>query len=266
MVSGVLDSGFEEGCVMGFIKAEDRTDDLRAKAFAGSPLGAPTDDLTDVGKWLWEELAFIWMDFDERLSRVPIVQRLENGSLTVEDYQELLLNLRQQVMEGGRWIALASSNVSVGLFEIRSQIIRHAAEEHRDFLMIERNYASVGGDPVKMQLQPKNIGSEALNSYMFHQASQPDPLHLAGAMFIIEGLGSVKAAGWAKNIKETLGLEDGQVTFLAYHGENDENHYSKLIGLLSNPLVDFGLAAKMAKTAKVVARLYALQLEELGNI
>jgi 3-oxoacyl-[acyl-carrier-protein] synthase-3 len=251
---------------MTFVRTTDRTDDLRAKAFALSPLGVPSEELSDAARWLWEELAFVWLDFEERLSAVPLIQRVENGTMTVEDYRELLLNLRQQVMEGGRWIALASSSVSVELFPIRSMMIRHAAEEHRDFQMIERNYASVGGDPVVIATQPKNIGSEALNSYMFHQASQPNPLHLAGAMFIIEGLGSAKAAGWAKNIKETLGLEDGQVTFLAYHGENDEDHYQKLRGLLSNPLVDQGLAERMAKTAKVVARLYALQLEELGNV
>src|SRR3954468_1814535 len=251
---------------MPFLLAADRTDDLRAKAFAGSPLGAPTDDLTDAGRWLYGELAFIWRDFDERLARIPVLQRIEDGSVTVEDYRELLLNLRQQVCEGGRWIALASSSVTIELFEIRSQILRHAAEEHRDFKMIEMNYLSVGGDPAVMALQPKNIGSEALNSYMFHQAQQPNPLHLAGAMFIIEGLGSHKAAGWAKNIKETLGLDDNQVSFLAYHGENDENHYEKLTGLLGSPLIDLGLASRIAKTAKVVARLYALQLEELGNI
>src|SRR4051812_37181119 len=149
---------------MTFLRAADRTDDLRARAFAGSPLGVPTDELSDAARWLWEELAFVWLDFEERLSAVPLVGRVENGTVTVEDYRELLLNLRQQVMEGGRWIALAASSVTVELFPIRSLMIRHAADEHRDFQMIERNYASVGGDPSVIATQPKNIGSEALNS------------------------------------------------------------------------------------------------------
>jgi 3-oxoacyl-[acyl-carrier-protein] synthase III len=251
---------------MTFHRADARTDDLRARAYAHSPLGAPTDDLSEAATWLWEELAFVWLDFEERLAAVPVISRIENGSVTVEDYKELLVNIRQQVIEGGRWIALASSSMSIELFPVRSLLIGHAAEEHKDYQMLEDNYVSVGGDRDTILTQPKNIGSEAFNSYMFHQAGQPDPLNLFGAMFIIEGLGSAKAAGWAKNIKETLGLEDAQVSFLGYHGENDESHYEKLRSILAHPLVDRPLAERLAKTAKVVARLYALQLEELGNV
>ena len=231
-----------------------------------SPLGPPSDDLSPAAAWLWEELAAVWFDFEKRLSATPIVSHVENGTVTVEEYRELLLNLRQQVIEGGRWIALAASSMSIDLFPVRSLLITHAAEEHTDYQMLERDYASVGGDPTQMNAQPKNIGSEAFSAYMFHQASQPDPLNLFGAMFIIEGLGSAKAAGWAKNIKETLGLEDEQVSFLAYHGVNDDSHYEKLRMILSHPLIDQALAERLAKTAKVVARLYVLQLEELGNV
>jgi 3-oxoacyl-[acyl-carrier-protein] synthase III len=251
---------------MTFIRSENRTDDLRARAFANSPLGAPTADLSEAATWLWEELAFVWLDFEDRLAAVPVIARIEDGSVTVEDYRELLVNLRQQVIEGGRWIALAASSMSIELFPVRSLLIGHAAEEHRDYQLLEANFVSVGGERERILTQPKNIGSEAFSSYMFHQAAQPDPLNLFGAMFIIEGLGAVKAAGWAKNIKETLGLDDAQVSFLAYHGENDDSHYQKLRGVLSHPLIDQPLAERLAKTAKVVARLYALQLEELGNL
>jgi 3-oxoacyl-[acyl-carrier-protein] synthase-3 len=110
------------------------------------------------------------------------------------------------------------------------------------------------------------VGSEAFNAYMFHTAQQPNPLNFYGAVFIIEGLGSVKAAGWAKNIKDALGVGDEAVTFLLYHGENDDTHYEKLRAMLSNPLIDQPVAERIAKTAKVVARLYAVQLQELGNI
>lgn len=251
---------------MTFIVAADRTDALRDKAFAVSPLGAPADSLSSASKWLWEELAFIWLDFEERLAKVPVMARIEAGTVTVEDYQDLLLNIRQQVIEGGRWIALASSSMSLPLFPVRSLLIKHAAEEHTDYQMLEKNYVAAGGDVANMYTQPKNIGSEAFSSYMFHQASLPDPLNLFGAMFIIEGLGSAKAGSWARAVQSATGLPDDAVTFLAYHGEADEDHYEKLRSVLSHPLVDQALAERIAKTAKVVARLYALQLEELGNI
>lgn len=251
---------------MTFVAAAQRTDDSREKAFALSPLGVPSDELSDAVRWLWEELAFVWLEFEGRLAVVPVVAHVEHGTVTVDEYRELLLGLRQQVIEGGRWIALAASSMSIELFSVRSLLIMHAAEEHTDYQMLERDYESVGGNPADMNAQPKNIGSDALSAYMFHQAGQPDPLNLFGAMFVIEGLGSAKAAGWAKSIKEQLGFDDEQVSFLAYHGANDDGHFEKLRMILSHPLIDQALAERLAKTAKVVARLYALQLEELGNV
>ncbi len=61
------------------------------------------------------------------------------------------------------------------------------------------------------------------------------------------------------------GLTDDQVSFLAYHGANDDSHYDKLRMILSHPMIDMPLAKRLVRTAKVVARLYALQLEEIGN-
>lgn len=232
-----------------------------------SPLGADFGrDGTEVTQYLARELEKVWDDFEARLDQVPLVRRLDEGTVTLDDYRDLLLNLRQQVVEGGRWIALAASSMSIELFPVRSLLIKHAAEEHTDYQMLEQNYVSVGGDLATMLSQPKNIGSEAFSAFMFHQAAKPDPLDLFGAMFIIEGLGSSKAAGWAARIQELLGLEDEQVSFLAYHGVNDDSHYEKLRMILSHPLIDMALAERLVRTAKIVARLYALQLEEIGNI
>ncbi len=232
-----------------------------------SPLGADFGrDGTEVTQYLARELEKVWDDFESRLDQVPLVRRLDEGTVTLDDYRELLLNLRQQVVEGGRWIALAASSMSIELFPVRSLLIKHAAEEHTDYQMLEQNYVSVGGDLATMLSQPKNIGSEAFSAFMFHQAAKPDPLDLFGAMFIIEGLGSSKAAGWAARVQELLGLEDEQVSFLAYHGVNDDSHYEKLRMILSHPLIDMALAERLVRTAKIVARLYALQLEEIGNI
>ena len=221
---------------------------------------------SEATQYLARELDVVWADFEQRLAQVPIIRRVEDGTVTVDDYRELLLNLRQQVIEGGRWIALAASSMSIELFPVRSLLIRHAAEEHTDYQMIEHDYVSVGGDLDTLLHQPKNIGSEAFSAFMFHQAAKPDPLDLFGAMFVIEGLGSAKAGHWARRLQEVLGLADDQVSFLAYHGVNDDSHYDQLRMVLSHPLIDLPLAKRLVRTAKVVARLYALQLEEIGNL
>ncbi|MCH7232280.1 iron-containing redox enzyme family protein [Glycomyces sp. L485] len=231
-----------------------------------APAPAPVREAAPARGTVFARLEAVWEDFERRLDEVPVMRRLADGSATIEDYRRLLFNLRQQVADGARWISRAASNFSVENFDLRSAAIGHAAEEHRDFMMIERDFVACGGSLDEIRSGEKNIGSEALSAYMFHTASAPDPVGLLGAMFIIEGLGTGKAAEWARRFKDLLGLGDDQVAFLAYHGEADDDHFAKLQAILASDRVDEAAADAIVKTAKVVARLYALQLEELDHV
>lgn len=242
------------------------TEEALQHAIEGSPLGADfTDTANEVTRWLGTELALVWQEFDRRLEEVPIIKKLNQGEFTKEDYLTLLINLRQQVVEGGRWIARTASSMEQELFLIRSTMIGHAAEEHKDYQMLEKSYVRLGGKIDDILKRPRNVGSEAFTAYMFHQASQPNPVQLFGAMFIIEGLGHMKAGQWGKQIQEQVGLEEKDIIFLAYHSEHDDDHYNKLRMILRLPIITKEIAQKIVKTAKTVARLYILQLEELDN-
>ena len=138
--------------------------------------------------------------------------------------------------------------------------------EHRDYRMLEDHYVSVGGARDEIVAHRRNIGTEALHAFMMHRASQPDPFDLIGAMFLIEGLGREKAGEWGRLIQSQLGLGDDQVRFFLYHAENDEDHLKELddtlaCGILERPGVPEGIV----RTAEIVARLYRLQLEEIGH-
>ena len=189
-----------------------------------------------------------------------------NGRLRLEDYQRLLVNLRQQVVEGGRWISRAASSLGAGHEELRSMFVRHAAAEHRDFLLLEKNFAAAGGDPALIRSTPMNIGSEALSAWMFQAASRPDPLGLLGAMAIIEGLGERLAGPWADRIQRQLGLSDDCLTFLRYHGANDGDHLDMFDAALRLAVTNDAVAADVVRHARVTARLYRLQLEELDHV
>ena len=229
---------------------------------AASPLGRPAGAAAGA----LGELAVVWADFQRMLSRVPIVRRIEDGTATLADYRRLLLNLRQQVVDGGRWISLAAASFCAEKFWLRSAAIQHAAAEHRDFQLLEHDYAAAGGDPRDMAATPANIGSAALSAFMFHRAGQPDPVDLLGAMFVIEGLGARNAAGWADRLRRGLGLADDQLSFLRYHADGDDEHFEVLRAALTSGLLDDSDLAAVARTARVVARLYALQLEELDHV
>ncbi|MEM9507126.1 MAG: beta-ketoacyl-ACP synthase III [Cyanobacteria bacterium P01_E01_bin.35] len=262
--------GFTTAYMMLTVVKSDRIDD--ASNFNQLPsepsLGlshSPLDNLkiadSPVSAKLLRELMIVWSDFELKLRSVPIVNKLHRGNFTPADYQALLRNLRPQVVEGARWIARAASNMTD--FELRSLLIGHAQDEHRDFRMLERNYVSVGGNLKDITQAAKNIGSEALSAFIFHQADQANPVYLIGSIFIIEGLGNQLAGKWANQIKRTLNLKDEQVSFLAYHGVNDQSHLVKLEAMLNADWMTAEISNRIVKTAQVTARLYLLQLEEI---
>ena len=89
-----------------------------------------------------------WFEFERRLAVVPIVRRLDLGTFTREDYQRLLLNLRPQVVEGSRWISRCASSFDREYTDIRSVVLRHAHDEHRDYEILETDYVATGGNLV----------------------------------------------------------------------------------------------------------------------
>ena len=222
---------------------------------------------SDLQAWLVRQLTSVWIDFETSLRRVPVIEKIYAGTLRLEDYRLLLLNLRQQVIDGSQWIARAASNITIEYFDVRSAFITHSRDEHRDYQILEKNYLACGGTKEELYKGEKNIGSEALSAYMFHKASQPNPFDLLGGMFIIEGLGNRLAGKWGRAIRDQLGLEDDQVSFFIYHETSDanDNHFERFEKAIQSELLQETVARKIVKTAKVVGRLYALQLQELGN-
>ncbi len=233
---------------------------------SASPLGHPAASDPPTVARAFTELAHVWAEFQRGLARVPVVRRIEDGEATADDYRRLLLNLRQQVIDGGRWISLAAANFSADLFWLRSAAIQHAADEHRDYQLLEQDYEAAGGDPEAMAATAPNIGSAALSAFVFHRAGLPDPVDLLGAMFVIEGLGARKAAGWADRLKRSAALREDQLSFLRYHAAGDEGHFAVLTAALRSGLLDDSAITRIVRTARVVARLYALQLEELDHV
>ncbi len=224
-------------------------------------------DGNETQEWLVRQLVSIWVDFETGLRKVPIIQKIYNGSISINDYKLLLLNLRQQVIDGSQWIARAASNVSMEYFDVRSSFISHSRDEHRDYQILEKNYINCGGNKEDLYHGEKNIGSEALSAFMFQRASQPNPFDLLGGMFIIEGLGNRIAGNWGRAIKDLLNLNEDQVSFFTYHETSDsnDNHFERFENALNSDLLTMDMAKRIAKTAKVVARLYQMQLQEIGN-
>jgi len=224
------------------------------------------DVLTELGQETLRRLIRTWFDFERRLAKVSIVQRLDLGQFNLDDYQNLLLNLRPQVVEGARWISRCASSFDRDNADVRSVIIGHAQDEHRDYEILEADFVKSGGDLATVQAQVRNPGSEALHCFLMYRASQPNPVDLLGAMWIIEGLGEKMANDWANRIEELIGNTDEYTKFMRYHGDNDDSHMDKLYGLVDRIITSQQVADRVVQTAKVVGRLYAMQLEEIDGV
>lgn len=218
-----------------------------------------SDDVADVLR----KLTVVFTEFEGRLEQTPLIRKLSRGRFELADYQAFLIGLRQQVKDGALWMSRAASNIDEAHLELRSQLMRHAVTEHRDFRLLEADYVATGGALEAIQSAEKNLGSEALSAWMFHRASQPNPFDLLGAMWIIEGLGSIKAKEWGRAAQAALSLPDEAVRFLLYHGDNDVEHIGEFKQMLAMVLPDAALAQRIVKTARVTARLYTLQIEEI---
>ncbi|MFO1014550.1 MAG: 3-oxoacyl-ACP synthase [Caulobacteraceae bacterium] len=218
-------------------------------------------DVADVMR----RLTVAFTDFEAQLEATPLIRRLTRGRFSIEDYRAFLIGLRQQVKDGALWMSRAASNIGEEQLELRSLLMRHAVTEHRDFRLLDADFVAAGGELEVIRRAEKNIGSEALSAWMFHQASQKDPFDLLGAMWIIEGLGAIKAGEWGRLIRSRLSLPDEAVRFLIYHGEEDAGHIEEFQKMLALVLPDPVIAARIVKSAKVTARLYALQIEEMAK-
>ena len=64
-------------------------------------------------------------------------------------------------------------------------------------------------------------------------------------MFIIEGLGSIKAIEWGKLVQTRLGLPNEALKFLLYHGENDAAHMEEFAEMLRMVLPDEALSENL---------------------
>ena len=214
---------------------------------------------------LVRQLARVWIDFETRLHQVPDRRQagdraLHARRLPAAPAEPAPAGRRGRALDRARRLADGRRPLPAA-----QPFITHAREEHRDFEMLERNYVSVGGDLADIRGAAKNVGSEALSAWMFHRASQENPFDLLGAMFIIEGLGAQLAARWGA-LSRSSSASPTTRCVPALPRRQRRPALRQLEQALGSGVLDDRMVDRIVKTAKVTARLYRLQLEELGNV
>ncbi len=237
---------------------------------AESPLGQAGISFTSpIPRFLATEFAYLWKEFDLSLEQVPVVRNILDSKISREEYMALICNMRQQVIDGANWISRALSYLNIAenpnFVLLRQRIVQSLYDENMDYQMLENDYVALGGSREDIINQPQNIGSAALSAFMFSESSKPNPIHMLGALFIIEGMGKMKAGEWADRIDSTLDLQGKGLGFLRHHAQADQEHINRFLMLINLPFITEEIAEKMVKTAKITAALYAMQLAHLND-
>lgn len=213
------------------------------------------------------QLNSVWNEFNKEMDATPLVSAIRAGTINLADVKRFIKSMRAQVIDGGSWISRAASSFDAKssrlALEARRALIRHAAEEQNDFMMLDNDYAQLGGVREDIETAEQNIATHALSSFILWQASLPNPYHILGAQFIIEGVGKIKTTEWVAHLRKCLRLRDDQMSFMLYHSVNDEHHFQGLERFLMLPDITKEAADKIVLTARTVAFLYVEQIKRI---
>jgi 3-oxoacyl-[acyl-carrier-protein] synthase-3 len=229
------------------------------------PPHLPPPQGTEPVAQLLRELADVWHGFRSRMWRTRFVRRIAAGELTRADYRRWMECWIPQVREGTLWMRSAVDNLTGPYADLRELILQHAGEEQFDYRVLFEDYRRAGGEATHVGALRRNAGGEALNAYMHARAASPDPVGLLGGIYIIEGTGQRIIPALLPMLRRQTGLEDTQLAFLRYHGENDASHLQRWLAA-TLLVVDAGgreACADIVATARAVADLYALQMEHV---
>ena len=207
------------------------------------------------------ELGHEWHQYRSSVFRSKFANRIFNGAVTKDDYQQWMENWIPQVREGSVWMRTAIANLSTQFQGIQELIETHAGEEQFDFKILYSDYKNAGGTKAIDDLQ-RNAGGEELNTFMYEKARSKDPLGLLGGIFIIEGTGNKIIPTLLPFLKKHLGMQMNVFKFLEYHGENDVHHLERWANAVEMALtIQPDSYHDILATAKKVAELYKKQWE-----
>ena len=230
------------------------------------PPHQPAPGQSELVAQLLRDLAEVWHGFRSRMWRTRFVRRIREGRLRLEDYRRWMENWIPQVREGTLWMRRAVDNLGGGYAGLHDIILKHAGEEQFDYRILFDDYRSAGGKAERIGELRRNAGGEALNAYMYARAAQPDPVGLLGAIYVIEGTGQRIIPALLPMLRRQAGRADRQLQFLRYHGENDEHHLQRWLAAVELVVAVGGAeaCAQILETARAVAGLYALQMEDVA--
>ena len=237
---------------------EARTSAIELDTLAPPPI-APGSEHGPAIAGMLKDLMGVWHDYRSEVFRTDLARAVLDGTVQHDAYLAWMENWIPQVREGSLWMRRAVSSMSPALRSLAQLVQTHAGEEQLDWQVLYQDYRNAGGT-LPLHALRMNPGGEALNAFMHAYASRPDPIGLLGGIYIIEGTGQRIVPTLLPRLKSSLGLSSSLLQFMAYHGENDQNHmlrWLEAVKLTAEVAPD--APAQIVQVARSVAALYLQQ-------
>lgn len=169
---------------------------------------------------------------------VPQITDGLEGRITRETYLAYLAQAYHHVRHTVPLLKLARSRLGEASESFRAALDAYIAEESGHEAWILDDIAAAGGDAEAVRASAPNAATAAMVAYAYYAVGQVNPLGLFGMIFVLEDTSAAIASRGAARLATSLGLGPECFTYLASHGELDQEHmafFARQVNAIDNP-------------------------------
>lgn len=190
-----------------------------------------------------------------------IFKKIDAGTFSITDYQNLLLMIFHQTYEGPSVFALAAGFCDSKNQAAREYLMHHADEEKSHWQWVINDLKAVGyTGPDPRTLYPKTA-TQAYIAFNVYTAVK-FPLGRLAIAAVLESLGATYSKKYITTICQSLKLKPEQAQFFYGHGDTDVGHTQDIYHVLAGCTLSPADWHRMAHCATTAGALYRNMYDE----
>lgn len=181
----------------------------------------------------------------------PVVMDAVAHGMSLERYQNLLLELYHVVWHFNPVSAAAASRIPDALRDVRYFLYQHMQEEkgHENWVM--NDLQAVGVPAARVLAHAPSPYTLTLTGYNYWAADRRHPCSVLGMLYALEVIASVYGGPFANALRDRLLLQgDAGVSFISSHATMDADHMARLREI-ADPIADPGARDAIVESARI---------------
>lgn len=188
-------------------------------------------------------------------------RKVDEGSMQMSDYHDILLMIFHQTFEGPSTFALAGAHCSPQRHAVRDYLLHHADEEKSHWQWVISDLRSTGyegADPRELFPRPACQAYVAFNVYTAIRM----PLARLSIAAVLESIGANYGKRYATELCRGLSLSPGQARFFFGHGDTDVGHTQEIFDVIGEESLTPREWDWMCHAARTAGQLYTAMYDE----